>query len=148
MGHDKYPVSYYGSYYFIIESAVVSTSTSRKVLFTNSPWDFLEKSYRLPPRGATLNHVICVNAFLWKPGNPRDFLFGLLRALEIYYWEHSLPCEYPIPTPQTCTAYLRFKINPPVRQSLSRKLDRSELYNISYITSRIRNALCWAVLRS
>lgn len=77
-----------------------------------------------------------------------DFLFGLLRALEIYYWECSLPSEYSIPVPQTCIIYLWFKINLPVRQFLSRKLDRTEMFNISYITNRIGNALCWVLLCS
>lgn len=63
MNHNKYPASYYGSYYVIIGSAVVSTSTEKKVLFTSSLWDFLENLTGFPP-GATLNHVIFVNMFL------------------------------------------------------------------------------------
>lgn len=59
----------------IIESAIAS-----KGLSPSSVWGFLEISYRLPARGATLNHVIFVNTFLWNPGNPRDLPFGLFKG--------------------------------------------------------------------
>lgn len=91
------------------------------------------KILQASPQGCTLKHVIFGNTFLGNPENPTD----ILRALGIYYWERGLPCECPIPTPQTGITYLR-------RQFLSRKLARSEMFNISCITNRMRNALRWA----
>lgn len=138
MEHDKYPVSYDSSSCVIIESAIVS-----KGLFPSSVWSFLENSYKLPARGATFNHVIFVNTFLWNPENPRDLLFGLQGRRKFIIGNVAVHVNTLHLHHRHVLHIYGLKSICLVRPFLSRKLDRSEMFNISYMTNRTRSASLW-----